>query len=133
METLLASARSDLRFALEVLLREQPGIDIVGTATGTEGLLALIETTSPELVLFDWDLPGRPPAGVLAVARGLDCPPYIIVLGKDEAGREAALTAGANTFVLRGAPPRHLLDALRQARSRCYPSGDLLPTEAKGE
>ena len=67
MDIVLASARTDLRFAMEVLLREQPGMVVTGTATGSEGLLALIETIHPALVILDGDLPGQPIEDVLAL------------------------------------------------------------------
>jgi DNA-binding NarL/FixJ family response regulator len=140
MDVLLASARPDLRFALQVLLREQPGLAVTGTATGAEGLLALVEATCPDVVIFDWELPGRQPADILAEARTLDCPPFVIILGKDEAAHQAALNAGADAFVVRGDSPEHLLDAVRQARSRSGATAELqsrtrdpIPTEAKGE
>ena len=117
MDIVLASARSDLRFALEVLLREQPGLTVVGTTTGTEGLLSLMEATCPDMVLFDWDLPGRPPSHVLAAARNLEHPPYLIVLGRDEDTEQAALEAGVDAFVLRGELPDQLPQVLEQARS----------------
>ena len=116
MDVLLASARPDLRFALEVLLREQPGLAVSGTTTGSEGLLALAESTCPGLVIVDWDLPGRPPADVLSVVRALDCRPYLIVLGRNARDRKPALAAGAGAFVLRGDPPDHLLAAVQQAQ-----------------
>ena len=118
MDVLLASARSDLRFALEVLLREEPGLSVTGTATGTEGLLALTRINCPDLVIFDWELPGRAPGELLAAVRGPDCSPYTIVLGKDSATRDEALVAGADAFALRGDPPDQLLAVVRQARFR---------------
>lgn len=147
MNVVLASTRSDQRFALEVLLREQPGVDVVGTTTGTEGLLALIETTRPHLVTLDWDLPGRPIEEVLAKAHAADCRPYIIVLGNDETTQQAALSAGADAFVVRGDPSQSLLEAIQQARSqtktatgqqtpsnvRQATAADQTSTETKGE
>jgi DNA-binding NarL/FixJ family response regulator len=140
MDVLLASARSDLRFALEVLLREEPGVSVVGTATGTEGLLALIGTNCPDLVIFDWELPGRPPGEVLAAVRALSCSPDTIVLGKDNAARDEALVAGADTFVLRGTPPQALLTAVQQVRTQRAASAggrvaedEEISLEAKGE
>ncbi len=145
MDILLASARSDLRFALEVLLREQPGLAVIGTATGSEGLLALARSTCPDLAILDWDLPGRPPTDVLAEACTLDCHPYLIVLGRNTRDRQAALAAGADTFVVRGDPPSHLLAAVQQARVQriatadaAVPSGvssvaEPIPTNMEGE
>jgi DNA-binding NarL/FixJ family response regulator len=116
MDILLASAQSDQRFALEVLLREQPGLAVTGTATGSEGLLALAQSTCPDLVLVNWDLPGRPMADVLAVVCALDCRPQIIVLGRDARDRQAVLAAGADAYVLQGDAPDQLLAAVQQAR-----------------
>ena len=118
MDIVLASARADLRFSMEVLLREQPGIVVTGTTTGSEGLLALIETTLPVLVILDWDLPGRPIEDVLAKAQAVDHPPYVIVLGKDAPTGRIALAAGADDFVLYGDSPQYLLDAIQQAHSQ---------------
>jgi DNA-binding NarL/FixJ family response regulator len=132
MDVLLASARSDLRFALEVLLREEPGVSVLGTATGTEGLLALLGTYCPDLVSLDWELPGRPAGELLAAIRALDCSPYTIVLGKDEASLDEALAAGADAFALRGDSPDRLLDIVRQARSRRAALVKMDSTEAKG-
>lgn len=140
MDVVLAGARPDLRFALEVLLREQPGVAVVGTATGAAGLLALIDTTSPDLVILDWSLPGRPWPDLLTAACAGDSRPYLIVLGKDTAIERTALGAGADAFVLLGASPRHLLQAVEAARSpRSEPAEapvsahELTPTESKGE
>jgi DNA-binding NarL/FixJ family response regulator len=133
MDILLASARSDLRFALEVLLREQPGLAVTGTATGSEGLLALARSSCPDLVIVDWDLPGRPPADVLAVVRALDCRPYLIILGRNARDRKPALAAGADGFVLRGDPPDRLLAAVQQARVRRIAEAIPIPTNMEGE
>jgi DNA-binding NarL/FixJ family response regulator len=124
MDIVLASARADLRFSMEVLLREQPGVVVTGTATGSEGLLALIETTSPILAILDWDLPGRAIEDVLARAQAADRRPYIIVLGKDAPTERIALAAGADDFVLYGDSPQYLLDAVQQARSQAVTAAE---------
>ena len=138
MDIVLASARSDLRLALEVFLREQPGVVVVGTATGARGLLALIGSTCPSVVILDWGLPGQllagePLAGMQAAAGACEHPPGIIVLGRDEFDRKAALDAGADIYIQRGDPPETLLVALRQLRSRRGAPIDPFPTKAEGE
>jgi DNA-binding NarL/FixJ family response regulator len=132
MDILLASAGSDQRFAVEVLLREQPGIRVVGTATGSEGLRALIEATDADVVIVDWELPGHPVADLLAMARASESAPYLIVLGKDESVRRAAQAAGGNRFILRGDSPETLLAALHHARTQRRMAEAPVPTEAKG-
>jgi DNA-binding NarL/FixJ family response regulator len=117
MDVVLASAKSDLRFALEVLLREQPGVSVVGTATGASGLLALIDSTSPDLVILDRSLPGRPWPDLLTAVCAGGARPCLIVLGKDQAARQEALGAGADAFVQLGDPPDSLLEAVEAART----------------
>ena len=60
MEIVLASAQLDLRLALEILLREEPGTRVVGTASEAASLRSLLQASRPDMVLLDWDLPGHP-------------------------------------------------------------------------
>lgn len=114
MDIVLASEEYDLRLALEMLFREEPGAYVVGTASHAQALLALIQTTCPDLAVLDWDLPGLPPAQVLARVQTAECRPKIIVLSKDRDDGQMALAAGADAFVVKGDPPEQLLVALRQ-------------------
>jgi DNA-binding NarL/FixJ family response regulator len=114
MDVVLASKEHDLRLALGLLLREEPGVYVVGTASHSQALLALIPTACPDLVLLDWELAGQSPTEVLAQVKSADCAPQIIVLSKDGDAEEVALAAGADAFVTKGDPPRQLLAALRQ-------------------
>jgi len=118
MDIVLASEEYDLRLALEMLFREEPGAYVVGTASHAQALLALVQTTCPDLALLDWDLPGLPPAQVLAQVQIAECQPKIIVLGKEPDARGPALAAGADAFVVKGEPPGQLLAALRQVISQ---------------
>jgi DNA-binding NarL/FixJ family response regulator len=118
MDIVLASQKHDLRLALEMLFREEPGAAVVGTASESEGLLALIHSTRPNLVLLDWDLPGQPPAEVLAEIKSAARAPKIFILGRDADVEEAALAAGADVFVLIGDPPGQLLAASRQVSAQ---------------
>ena len=118
MEIVLASAQFDLRVALEILLREEPGTDVVGTASGAASLRALLQASRPELVLLDWDLPGHPPASLVAEAKSLNPLIQVIVLGKDPDLKQVALASGADAFIVKGDPPRPLLTAIRMTRSQ---------------
>lgn len=133
MDIVLASRQSDLRVALEILLREEPGTDVIGTASSAASLRALVQTSLPDLVLLDWELPGHPPANLLAEARSLNPRPQVIVLGQDLNAKQAALAAGADAFVLKGDSPTHLLTVIQQARSRQAAAREKEPTEMKGE
>jgi DNA-binding NarL/FixJ family response regulator len=118
MDVVLASTQSDLRVALEILLREEPGVQVVGTASEAESLRALLQAARPDLVLLDWDLPCHSPADLVTEAKSLPPGPRVIVLGRDYDTKPAARAAGANAFVLKGDPPRRLLAAVRQMQPR---------------
>lgn len=117
MNVVLAIASASLRLALDVVLSEEPGVTVVGMASETAGLLALLRTAQPDLVLVEWELAGCRTAAVITVAHTFPRPLRILVLGRDAAVRPAALTAGAWAFVVVGDPPEILLAALRQART----------------
>jgi DNA-binding NarL/FixJ family response regulator len=117
MNVVLAVRQAHARLALELVLCEEPGLTVVGTASETEGLLALTRTAHPNLVVLEWGLPGRPAGALLADARALASPIHFLVLGHDPAIRQPALSAGACAFVLIGDPPELLLAALRQVRT----------------
>jgi DNA-binding NarL/FixJ family response regulator len=116
MKILLATEHPDLRLSLELVLSEEPAVTIAGTASESEGLLALINSTRPAIVLLDWSLPGRPPADVLAVSCCRPESAYFIVLGSSAEDKQLAVSAGADAFVVKGDPPDQLLSAFRTVR-----------------
>ncbi len=118
MKIVLASAQLDLRLALGILLREEPGADVVGTASEAASVSSLLRSSRPDLVLLDWDLPGYSPSLLLARAKRARCNTQVIVLGRDEGVRQEALAAGADAFVLLGDSPDYLLAAIRQSQAR---------------
>jgi DNA-binding NarL/FixJ family response regulator len=118
MRLLLAAGQADLRLSLELLLSEQPGVEIVGSASESDGLLALIQTSEPDMILTDWDLPGRPLATILSEQdRSYDLPKTIILTASDR-DRQAAIEAGADAAVLKGASPDLLLSAFQEIRTQ---------------
>jgi DNA-binding NarL/FixJ family response regulator len=125
--------RGDLRVALEISLREEPCANVVGTASDATGLRALLQVSRPDLVLLDSDLPGSPLTDLLAETKSLDPSPQIIVLGGDLDAKPTALAAGADIFILKGDSPRHLLAAIRQARSQQALATETNPLDTDSE
>jgi len=112
MRILLADPQAKVRFALRVLLERHPDFQVVGEAACAEELLALAATSCPDLVLLDWSVMSAMSGGLMVALR-CECPSVgvIVLSGRPEA-REAALAAGADTFVSKGNPPEHLLTAI---------------------
>ena len=118
MRILLADDRAKVRSALRLLLEQEPGLSVVGEAASADELLAQVQTAGPDIVLLDWELPGRPAAEVVSALH--ECCPGLSVIalsGRPEA-RRAALAAGCDTFASKGDPPERLLAAVNGCRRR---------------
>lgn len=113
MRILLAVGDTDLRLSLELMLSEEPGIRIAGSVTDASGLLALVNSSCPDLVLLDWELPGGSIEAVLGELHAFDCQPKCIVLGRRHSSQDLAVRAGADIYLTRGDPPEQLLGAIR--------------------
>ena len=112
MRILLADDQPRVRFALRVLLEQQPGFEVVGKAADAQDLLVQVQATYPDLVLLGWELPGLAATDSLSALRGI-CPHLVVIAlsGRPEA-RRAAMAAGADAFVSKADPPERLLAAI---------------------
>jgi DNA-binding NarL/FixJ family response regulator len=118
MRIILADNRRKVRFALRTLLTQQADLEIGGEASDAQDLLSLLETTCPDTILLDWELPGMDIIELLAALRRL-CPgvPVLALSGRVQA-RRAAMDAGVDAFVSKGDPPERLLSALQSCTQR---------------
>ena len=114
VDILLAIHQPDLRLAIDLLLREEPGLNVVGVARESKTLLALLRVVRPGMLLLDWVLSGHPLTDVLAKILEWPDRPKIIVLGTIDDDREAILAAGADAFVVKGEAPQQLLTEIHQ-------------------
>lgn len=119
MRILLADNQDRVRYALRVLLAQQPGLEVVAEVFNAADMMAQLTAACPDLALLDWDLPGLMEAGGLAAIRKM-CPHLTVtVLSGRPGARRAAQAAGADAFVSKGDPPERLLAAVRAC---CVPA-----------
>jgi DNA-binding NarL/FixJ family response regulator len=120
MRVLIADDQPQVRSALRLLLKQEPGVTVVGEAEDTQQALELAAGQRPDLVLLDWELPGpwaaqplKNAGQHLLPALRARCPQVKVVAlsGRPEA-RQAALAAGADAFVSKGDPPERVLAAV---------------------
>ena len=114
MRIVLADTRTNVRFALRALLRHRVESEVVGEAANAEELVSEVNRLRPDLVLLDWDLPGRG-TDLLPDLRRLYPGLHVIVLGVRAEARVSALMAGADAYVSKTEPPEHLVAALWRA------------------
>ncbi len=112
MHILLADDQKKVRFALRVLLERQAGVTIVGEVADAPELLSRLREVCPDVLLLSWELPDQDMVPLLPELRRF-CPglTVIVLSGRPEA-RQAALAAGADSFVSKGDPPECLLLAI---------------------
>jgi DNA-binding NarL/FixJ family response regulator len=109
----IADDEAEVREALRLLLEQKLGCQIVGEAAHTHGLISLVGSAHADLVLIDWELPGRVDARLLEGLRQLASRPCIFVCSSYPDLKEAALAAGADAFAGKGDPPELLLAVIR--------------------
>lgn len=117
MRVILADDDRNVRSALRLLLEKELEFEVAGEAADGKDLLVEAGSAEPDLVLFDWELPGLKTAEMVSELR--ECCPRAILIslsGRLEA-RQAALGAGVDAFVSKGDPPERVLDVLHRVFS----------------
>ena len=116
MRLFIADADPVLRVSLQIRLHEEPGMNVTGMAVQTNGLLAQLEASRPDVLLLDWQLPGASVEELLDQIKALESPTKIIVLSVRPEGEKLALAAGADGFICMNEPPDELLEMVRWLR-----------------
>jgi len=134
MRIILATPEVNLRLAIQLLLSEEPNVQIVGTASNLEGVLALIQTTSVDLVFLDWDLVDQP-LNTLVEQMHVEQPEIgLIILVSRASQLSTPLEAGIQAYLLKGEPPEKLLQGYRQVvaaeKNQVRSKSDLLEEDA---
>ena len=117
MRILLADDRVKVRSALQLLLEQEPDVEVVGEAGDDSGLLLLAEKETPDVIMLDWELPGRPVAALLAEVGHLLPAVKVVAMSVLPEARRAAHEAGVAAFVSKNAPSEELLAVLNALRS----------------
>lgn len=111
----LADAQLAERTALRLLLLDLK-MQVVGEAADWPTTLAQAPATRPDMLVVDWDLLAKGSSTALAAMRAL-CPAalVIVLISHLDARHQAALSAGADTFISKGELPDRVAERLRAA------------------
>ena len=122
MRILISARRASERSALTLFLQNR-GLVVVAEAVDIQTLLIQAETTQPDIILLDWDLPNRPLEDFISALHLLESRPGIIFTNVTPGSEQAALLAGADAFVVKGDPPKSLSIAIESMRIRREDNG----------
>lgn len=114
----LADSQPEVRSALRLLLLDL-NMQMVGEAADWPSTLAHAPGTSPDMLLVEWDLiPTR--SGATLVDLRLACPGAVVIvlISHLDARHQAALSAGADSFISKGETPERVAERLRTAAER---------------
>jgi DNA-binding NarL/FixJ family response regulator len=106
--------------AMRATIDATPDMTCVGCLERADTLLEAVEELKPDAVLLDLHMPGRDPLAVMGdLIREHPGVATIVLSGSgDSESREAALTAGAWCYLLKGGSGQKILAAIRAAVAR---------------
>jgi len=130
MNILLAEKRSRVRYALRVLLEQQPGWKVTGEAVEASELLCKTQHLLPDLILLDIELLGSDVADYLERLRQV-CPQVrIVMLSEQPLTNLTSSAAFPDAFASKVNPPERLLSVIRTLNG-LHP-GDAVAGQAAG-
>jgi len=112
LRILLADDNRNARSALALLLETRLGASIVGEAATMETLLEQAALTHPDVVLLDWELPGKPETDRIVVLRSVAPEARVIVISARP--EYASKAVDADAFINKVDPPEHILAVIKE-------------------
>jgi EAL domain-containing protein (putative c-di-GMP-specific phosphodiesterase class I) len=100
--------------SLERLLRDEPRIDVVGTALDATGGIALARREKPDVVVIDYTLPDMDAASAIEILRQENAEVKVVTLsGSEQPGALfASMRAGSSAWVTKTRAVQELRDAI---------------------
>ena len=115
---LIADDHAIVRTGLRALLRSEPGLQLIGEATGGYEAIELVGKARPDILILDLSMPDL---DGIAVTRQLK-PQYpdlrilILTVHEDEAMLREAIRAGASGYIVKHAAEAELIAAIETIR-----------------
>lgn len=104
-----------VRIGLVALINTEPDLQVVGEADDGEQAVRLFEKLRPDMVLMDVRMPGKSGHDATRHIRQLSTSAHVLMLSAFDGDEDihAALTAGAQGYVLKSATGEELIPAIR--------------------
>lgn len=114
-----------VRDGLAAMLGTQPDLEVVGEAADGAEALARAAALRPDVILLDLEMPGLDGVATLKALAATSLPARAIVFTAYDTSEQilAAVQAGAQGYLLKGAPRDELFQAIRAVHA----GGSLLP------
>lgn len=105
-----------LREGLVMLIEDEPGLTVCGTAGSADEALQQLEDLAPDLVTLDLSMPGMGGLELIkhVKARFPKTKMLVVTMHKESAYAERCLRAGAEGYVMKREPPEVLIEGIRR-------------------
>ena len=109
----LADKQTEVRSALRLLLQDL-NMQVVGDVSDWPTALTQAAGTQPDMLVVDWDLI---PTDTSLLELRATCPNAVVIvlISHLDARQQAALSAGADSFISKGETPDRVAERLRAA------------------
>jgi DNA-binding NarL/FixJ family response regulator len=110
----LADDHAIVREGLAAFCEAQLGLSVLGQCSDGQAALEMIQSLKPDFAILDLHMPKMTGVQVVRKVKELKCTTRVIILSiaRDENTVIEALHAGADAYLLKDGPGRHLLDAI---------------------
>ena len=110
----LAESERHVLDALRLLLEEQADIEIIGEAQNAEVLLTQVSKTTPDAIMFDWNLPGLHPQRFVPALR-ISCPSAkLLAISVKPEDEKIVKKFDLDLFISKQLPPDEFLKLLKE-------------------
>jgi DNA-binding NarL/FixJ family response regulator len=111
---ILADDHAIVREGLAALCAAHPELHVAGQCADGQEALEMIQALQPDFAILDLHMPKLTGVQVVRKVKDLKCATRVIILSvaRDENTVLEALRAGADAYLLKDGPGRHLLDAI---------------------
>ncbi|WP_261132400.1 response regulator transcription factor [Bacillus sp. Marseille-Q3570] len=127
IKVLLIDDHAILRDGLKNIIAIEEDIAVVGELTSGEEFLETIETTEPDVILMDINLPDKNGIELTSIVKRTfpKCKVLILTMYKHDEYFMSALKAGADGYILKDAPSEEVIEAIHsvaEGNSILHPS-----------
>jgi DNA-binding NarL/FixJ family response regulator len=111
---IIAVRDTDLRLSLDLMLRDENNLNVLGTASTPQSTFGLTRIERPELILLEWAMTDRPIEEMLKEIKDYSPNSKVILLGNSSNQEPLARQCGADAFLRIGGAPESLRSTINE-------------------
>ena len=115
---IIAVADTDLRLSLDLMLCNEPGLNVIGTAATQHSMLGLIKAEKPDLIVLEWGLCDGSVKEMLREIKVSDPDLKVILLGTHSNQVQLNHQLSVDAFLLIGDEPENLRSTIKYLATR---------------